>query len=774
MKKYLLVFISLWCNTMLGQAPTITINLPPNPNPDTSQWGTGNNIFNILVAGANMNMLFESNILVSIKSNGVVKCGGPNSASAQPSNIATSSPKSWVGTSAQALLGQDCLLNPGSYEICVQFYETRNGAASGKLLLEKCMPFIIANKEQEVCSPTINVNPIKNKVFEEKDLLSLTTFNWSPIVSSYRGIVTYRLFVWEVEEDETNAQAIYNNQTIIQEDIKGQPRYTAKPGIIEKRTAKYVWRVIALDTEGNPICKNAQSEPTNFEVKITEETSNCIDFEGQFNINNWKGFYVNPISIKTDIPHKNHLQLVDDQGPSFAINYDDFAGNWLEKGKNGCLCFDYMVDWEGKADKVTRSPAFFLYHGVPITTAGSGVSFGTSFYRAWIIPNPSMPIIVDTEWRKFCLPIALSSKGELPSNAFGQWQVVKDGVIQTGAAAVTAWDYLIQNVSGFSLGTDYNGSPSELVNFDNFCWSCDDKIDDPTETCCDETSKDGCLVIDKSQMTIVCNGVDKDGKTIYKVSNIKLKNTSKKKAKSGLTANTSGTNYVTASPTGSFAIKNILPTSSNPISTGQEINISFEISQVVGSSIAFNIEGSLISKDLVCDKNFEIKIDKLPECIVCDYCLDPKNSEIKIGAKTVITTPLNIMTIAQNFTISPKNIKKITAEIISFEEDAVATSCMKCVAKENWVGNFIGTNTESWNSGTPMNASPVNSDGYYPAKMVEWNCNKQGNLSLNFKIALPGFETGCTRKGKVGIRYSFTDVDCITCEKIIYYNYTSN
>lgn len=774
MKKYLLVFIILWCHTILGQAPTITINLPPNPNPDTSQWGTGNNIFNILVAGANMNMLFESNILVNIKSNGGVKCGGPNAASAQPSNIATSAPKSWVGTSAQALIGQDCILNPGSYEICVQFYESRNGAASGKLLLEKCMPFIIASKEQELCSPPINANPIKNKVLEEKDLLSLTTFNWSPIVSSYRGIVTYRLFVWEVEEGETNAQAIYNNQTIIQEDIKGQTRYTSKPGIIEKRTAKYVWRVIALDAEGNPICKNAQSEPTNFEIKVTEETSNCIDFEGQYNINNWKGFYVDPISIKTDVPRKNYLQLVDDQGPSFAINYKDFAGNWLEKGKNGCLCFDYMVDWEGKADKMTRSPAFFLYHGIPITTAGTGVSFGTSFYRAWIIPNPSMPTIVDTEWRKFCLPIALSSKGELPSNAFGQWQVVKDGVIQTGAAAVTAWDFLIQNVTGFSLGTDYNGSPSEQVNFDNFCWSCDDKTNPLTETCCDETSQDGCLVIDKSQMTIVCNGVDKDGKTIYKVSNIKLKNTSKKKAKTGLTANTSGTNYVSASPTGSFTIKNISPAASNPISTGQEITISFELSQVVGSSIAFNIEGSLISKDLVCDKNFEIKIDKLPECIVCDYCLDPKSSDIKIGSKTVLTTPLNIMTIAQNFTISPKNIKKITAEIISFEEDPVATSCMKCVAKENWVGNFIGTNTESWNSGTPMNASPVNSDGYYPAKMVEWNCNKQGNLNLNFKIALPGAETGCTRKGKVGIRYSFTDVDCITCEKIIYYNYTSN
>jgi len=430
MKKYLLIIISFWCLTAHSQAPTITINLSPNPNSDTSKWGTGSNIFNILVAGANMNILLESKILVTIKNNGAVKCGAPTSTSAQPSNITTPSPKSWIGSSAQALLDQDCILSPGSYEICVQFYGSRNGVASSKVLLEKCMPFNIADKEQEVCSPPININPAKNKIFEEKDLLSLITFNWSPIISSHRGIVTYRLFVWEVEEGETNSQAIYNSDPIIQEDVKGQPRYMTKPGIIEKRSAKYVWRVIALDSDGNPICKNAQSEPTNFEVKIPE------------------------------------------------------------------------------------------------------------------------------------------------------------------------------------------------------------KQEQPQKECC---------------------------------------------------------------------------------------------------------------------------TDKI----------EPIKNTINVSA-------LNIMTLAQDFNISPKNIKKITAEIISFDEDPVTASCIKCVAKENWVGNFIGTNTESWNSGTAMNGSPLNSDGYYPAKMVEWNCNQQGSLSLNFKIALPGAETACARKGKIGIRYTFTNIDCVSCEKIIYYNYTSN
>lgn len=776
MKNIILLFISFLCLSAFGQTPNITINLPANPNADTSQWGSGSNIFNIFVAGSNMNSLIESDILVTIQSGGSVKCGSYNSTNAPSSNISSNTPKSWVGSSAQGLLGQDCILTPGTYEVCVQFFGSYNSPVK-KLIVEKCIPFTIPDKEQEICSPPINVNPTDTKVFTGTDLTSLITFNWSPIVSSYHGIVTYRLFVWEVEDGQTNAQAIYNNSPIIQEDIKGQPRYTSKVNTFEKRNAKYVWKVIALDSEGNPICKNNQSEPTNFSFEVPNEVLSCMDFEGQNNLSNWVGFYVSNKTIQIDIPHKHYLQLVDGSGPSFAINYIDFKGNWIEKGKDGCLCFDYMVDWEGKADKITRSPAMFLYQGAPVVTSGSGVSFGSSYIRAWIIPNTSLPEIVDTEWRNFCIPISLSKNGELPSNSFGQWQVSTQAGVLSGTAAALAWDNLIQNVSGFALGTDYNASPSELVNFDNFCWSKCDKIEiENPKNCCDETTKEGCLIIDKTKMKIECNGVDKDGKTIYKISGITLKNTSTNKWKTGLTTNTSGTNYVSSNPTSSFMVQNILPLSKNPISTGDEVNISFEAHQVTGTSIQFYVDASILKNNdgLECDKHFLINIDKFPSCNSCIYCTDETKSKITIGTKTVAVTALNIMTIAQDFTISPKNIKRITAEIISFEENPVTTTCMKCNANESWVNKFISHNTESWNSGFALNGSPVNSDGYYPASMVEWNCNQQGNLKLNFKIALAGKESGCTRKGKIVIRFSFTDIDCITCEKIIYYDYTSN
>ena len=782
MKNIILLFISFLCLSAFGQTPNITINLPANPNADTSQWGSGSNIFNIFVAGSNMNSLIESDILVTVKSGGSVKCGSYTSTNAPSSTISSNTPKSWIGSSAQGLLGQDCILTPGTYEVCVQFYGSYNSPVR-KLIVEKCIPFTILDKEQEICSPPINVNPVDTKVFTGTDLTSLITFNWSPIVSSYRGIVTYRLFVWEVEDGQTNAQAIYNNSPIIQEDIKGQPRYTSKVNTFEKRNAKYVWKVIALDADGNPICKNNQSEPTNFSIEVPQVKSGCIDFEeinletASSSVPNWLPLSLSESVIKDSGDSVNPtkvLLLVDASGGSLAINDKEFGGNWLKYGVNGCLCFDYKVDAEEKYGALTVTfPKIGIYTGPAATSA---TAYNSSIH-AGFVGSSSNPILKNKIWGKYCLPIELSKSGNLPSNSFGQWKIYNGSTLLSGSAACTAWDNLIQNVTGLVLPSDYNSSPSEKVYFDNFCWTCDGGIiQENPKNCCDETTKEGCLVLDKSKMKIECNGVDKEGKTIYKISGITLKNTSANKWKTGLTSNTAGTNYVTSNPTSSFTVQNILPLSKNPISTGDEVNISFEAHQVTGTSIQFYVDVSILKNNngLECDKHFLINIDKLPSCNSCIYCTDETKSKITIGSKVVNVTPLNIMTIAQDFTISPKNIKRVTAEIISFEENPVTTACIKCNANESWVNKFISHNTESWNSGLALNGSPVNSDGYYPASMVEWNCNQQGNLKLNFKIALAGKETGCTRKGKIGIRFSFTDIDCITCEKIIYYDYTSN
>ncbi|MFV8379768.1 hypothetical protein [Flavobacterium sp. LB3R33] len=202
------------------------------------------------------------------------------------------------------------------------------------------------------------------------------------------------------------------------------------------------------------------------------QAQTCIDHEGNYNFNNWKPFNATVAKV-TDVPHKNYLQLTDEENGSFAINYDDFSGNWITKGFGQCLSFDYMATYNAEVGMPTaKSPLLWLYQGAPIGYNGSQATFGVHYLRAWLIPNPSFPIIANGVWKTWSLPVGLSSGGQLPSNSFGQWEIVNENGKLTGSAACTAWDNLIQNVTGFALATDYNSQASEKINFDNFCWQC--------------------------------------------------------------------------------------------------------------------------------------------------------------------------------------------------------------------------------------------------------------------------------------------------------------
>ncbi len=148
---------------------------------------------------------------------------------------------------------------------------------------------------------------------------------------------------------------------------------------------------------------------------------------------------------------------------------------------------------------------------------------------------------------------------------------------------------------------------------------------------------------------------------------------------------------------------------------------------------------------------------------------------IKNISNSVTVAASNLLNIVQNFVISPNNITKINAEIAFVTESSSDTSCRKCIVNEAAVWNFMPINKAIWNSGVPNSGAPGNASGTYPAQNIVWFCNAQGNLKFDLKIALPGLASNaCKRKGKVGIRYKFTDKDCKTCEQYIIYDYSVN
>ena len=212
-------------------------------------------------------------------------------------------------------------------------------------------------------------------------------------------------------------------------------------------------------------------------LKCPTETGNCVDFEGNYNSSLWYQYNVSSIQTLTNnsdpVNSTSVLQLTDGSGGSVAINNTDFSGNWIERGEDGCLCFDYKADYN---PNVTCPPGQGISNILKIWIyTGPVINSLNSFYnctRAVYISNPSQPNIPDNEWGHYCLPIRLSSNGNLPSDGLGSWYVYQNGVLLTGTAACTEWDILIQNVTGLILGTDYNCQPSEIISFDNFCWQC--------------------------------------------------------------------------------------------------------------------------------------------------------------------------------------------------------------------------------------------------------------------------------------------------------------
>jgi hypothetical protein len=216
---------------------------------------------------------------------------------------------------------------------------------------------------------------------------------------------------------------------------------------------------------------------------------NCVDFEGIYPISNWTIGCCLAQSIQTDSnpTYNRYLQLVDQSGGSFTVNKtSEFSGNWLLKGQSGCLCFDYKATWNTALPYPVSVPKMQIFYNT-----GTAINSLTGIHAAFVgnVGDPNIPINV---WKKYCLPIGLSSGGNLPSNSYGTWNIYNASTQLTGVADATAWDNLIQNVSGIYLTTDYTADPSEVICFDNFCFTCTDgsnpnPVLTPPDPCCKNT-----------------------------------------------------------------------------------------------------------------------------------------------------------------------------------------------------------------------------------------------------------------------------------------------
>lgn len=273
MKKLLLLFISFWVWVSQAQnliAP-VSISLPASPSANTADWGTQLPPVMITAQSKLRNgqvppEVVESKVLVTIRGGNTVVCGSYTASTAPASNFSTAV-KNWTGPAAVALLGKDCKLPPGTYELCVQFY-AMNAAAGNGLLGEACKTFTIGDDKPQSYSPPQNVMPADGKQMAEKEITQPITFRWTPVWPRPKEDVLYKLRIREISTGQAKMQALKENPVLEEQELKNITQATVR---LAKRYNGLIWNVEAVGKEGE---KLGTSEPTVFSAPAVTKPAN--------------------------------------------------------------------------------------------------------------------------------------------------------------------------------------------------------------------------------------------------------------------------------------------------------------------------------------------------------------------------------------------------------------------------------------------------------------------------------------------------------------------
>ena len=277
MNKILTIFLMVISLQLFAQSypiSNINISLPSNPDANTANWGTGTSLLTITAGSKPLNgrvdgSVMESRLLVTIKKGGAIVCGSYTSKSAPPSNFNVPT-KVWSGINALSFLGKECVLTPGDYEICAQFFGY-GATGVAPLSEEKCKPFTIQSKEKPTFRQPQAISPVNGAVISQAAAKMPVNFRWTPVVPKPQEPVTYRLKVWQLMQGQNGTQAMKANQPIITKDVDNLTQLVASNLITGPCRPPYlcdfVWNIQAINREGKSIGDNdGSSELMTFKI----------------------------------------------------------------------------------------------------------------------------------------------------------------------------------------------------------------------------------------------------------------------------------------------------------------------------------------------------------------------------------------------------------------------------------------------------------------------------------------------------------------------------
>jgi len=268
MKRILILLWLIIPLQLFSQNPLITgimVNLPAFPDPNTANWGTGGSVITI-TATTSANFLKEamsSSILVGIRKGESKVCGVYTSATAPASNF-NKTTMIWAGKNAVALLGQDCMLQPGDYELCVQFFLKGRKISEGV-----CKSFTIKPQEAVVYQLPQLIVPPDGKQFNPEEVKKTVTFRWTPLVPAPRERFSYNLRIFEVRPGQTASSALQASPLVMEKEVTGLTQIVLPnlSNLLVPGANRFGWNVQSIDGNGKPLgSNNGMSQPFLFSI----------------------------------------------------------------------------------------------------------------------------------------------------------------------------------------------------------------------------------------------------------------------------------------------------------------------------------------------------------------------------------------------------------------------------------------------------------------------------------------------------------------------------
>lgn len=154
-------------------------------------------------------------------------------------------------------------LPAGTYMFCIRLVAPGSFQPVSE---ERCRVFNIASLQL-----AIPVMPFNEQVLNTGAAQTAVTFRWTPVTPSTSFPVTYRLLVFEVNNNQTPMQAVRSNMPVLNKDITGTTQFIWQPqGMINTsesnqheqiktdsvavtRQKTFVWTLQCLDNLGRPI-----------------------------------------------------------------------------------------------------------------------------------------------------------------------------------------------------------------------------------------------------------------------------------------------------------------------------------------------------------------------------------------------------------------------------------------------------------------------------------------------------------------------------------------